>query len=81
MVKSEEGEGEIKMSKKDKEIGDKLHFVEPINYASEEEWRTDFKIGLKGSKEAGHLALSGGGIWYLRDEENNEIIKDGKISK
>lgn len=58
---------------------EKPHFICEINYARNQDWRTDFTLGQKGVQPHGHMALSGATIWYLRDEQGNEIIKDGKV--
>lgn len=47
----------------------KPHFVKVIDYAKDEPWRTDFNFGQKGSQNHGHMATSGAGVWYLRDEQ------------
>jgi len=56
----------------------KPHFVCEINYAPNQDWRTDFNFGQRGSDSHGHMATSGAAIWYLRDEQGKEIIVDGK---
>lgn len=71
---------EIKDEKeKKKDENTKPHFACEINYASNQDWRTDFAFGQRGSDSHGHMAASGAMIWYLRDEQGNEIIVDGKI--
>jgi hypothetical protein len=57
----------------------KPHFVAEINYAPNQDWRTDFNFGQRGSTSHGHMAASGATIWYLRDEQGKEIIVDGKV--
>lgn len=69
---------EIKKMKKNKSNSDP-HFMKQIDYSKNEPWRSDFILGQKGSKNHGHLALSGASIYHARDEEGNEIIKEGKI--
>jgi len=54
------------------------HFVRPIEY-NNESWLTDFIFGQRGSCSHGHATLSGAGLWYLRDEQGKEIIKNGSI--
>lgn len=76
-----------KNSDKDKESTNKKkenaeqHFVCKINYSPDQDWRTDFTLGQKGSESHGHMALSGAQVWYLRDEQGNEIIVDGQSVK
>jgi len=65
--------------KKEKEEKKKPHFVCEINYAPHQDWRTDFIFGQRGSDSHGHMAVSGGAIWNLKDEQGNEIIVDGQI--
>jgi hypothetical protein len=67
------------VEEKEEKKNEKLHFVCEINYAPNQDWRTDFTLGQKGVKPHGHMALSGATIWYLRDEQGNEIIKDDEI--
>jgi len=57
----------------------KPHFVAEINYVPNQDWRTDFIFGQRGSQSHGHMATSGAMIWHLRDEQGNEIIKDGQV--
>ncbi len=66
---------EKKVIKKDSDP----HFVKIIDYAPEENWRTDVLIGQKGFEPHGHLSLSGASVFYLRDEAGNVIIKNGSI--
>lgn len=73
-MNNSENSEQIKEKKADR------HFAKPIEY-SDETWRTDFTIGEKGSKAHGHLALSGTGVWFLREENGREIIVDGVIKK
>ena len=58
---------------------EKPHFVCEINYSPNQNWRTDFTLGQRGSNPHGHMALSGAAIWYLRDEQGNKIIVDGQV--
>lgn len=67
------------MVEEKKEQDKKPHFVCEINYAPEQNWRTDFTFGQRGSDSHGHMVASGAIIWYLRDEQGNEIIVDGKV--
>ena len=53
-----------------------VHFAKEIEY-NDEPWLTDFIIGQRGSIAHGHLTLSGSAIWYVRDEQGKEIIKNG----
>ena len=62
-----------------KEENKKPHFVKEIDYAKDQDWRTDFAFGQKGSNNHGHMTASGALIWYLRDEQGKEIIKNGSI--
>ncbi|MFH0712034.1 MAG: hypothetical protein V1889_02900 [archaeon] len=55
-----------------------VHFAKPIIY-NNEEWLSDFVIGLKGVEPHGHLTMSGSIVQYLRDGTGKEIIKDGII--
>lgn len=65
------------MAKKEK--GEpKPHFFKEIEY-SKEPWRTDILLGQKESINHGHLALSGGTILFLRDEEGRVFIRNGSI--
>jgi len=52
------------------------HFAKIIDY-NEQPWLTDILIGQRGTKSHGHLTASGAIIWYLRDEQGKEIIKNG----
>jgi len=63
-----------------KKIDSQPHFVKIIDY-NEEPWITDLVFGQKGSGSHGHLSASGAAIWYLRDEQGREIIKNGKVVK
>lgn len=69
----------MKENKDEKKEDTKPHFVCEIAYAPHQDWRTDFTLGQKGLTPHGHMALSGAAIWYLRDEQGNEIVKDGQI--
>lgn len=51
------------------------HEAKIIDY-NKEPWLTDFIIYQKGSNKHAHLTLSGAQILYLRDAEDNEIIKE-----
>ena len=63
-----------------KEEDSRPHFVD-VNYPEKEPWKTDIFFGQRdGSVSHAHLVASGAIIWYLRDEEGKEIIKDGKES-
>lgn len=61
----------------------KPHFAKKIDYAParDEPWRSDFLIGQSGSlyRQHGHLALSGTGVLYFRDESGKVIVEDGSI--
>jgi len=52
------------------------YFIKMIKY-NIEPWLTDFIFGQRWSDSHGHATLSGGGLWYLRDEEGKVIIKNG----
>src|SRR3989344_3266184 len=62
-----------------KEKDSKPHFMVQINYAPNQDWRTDFTLGQIGTVPHGHMALSGATVWYLRDEQGKEIIVDGQV--
>ncbi|MDP1694577.1 MAG: hypothetical protein Q8L34_03480 [Candidatus Woesearchaeota archaeon] len=66
-----------------KEEKSKPHFAKKIDYAKsrDESWRSDFLIGRGGSlyRRHGHLALSGAGVWYLRNENGKVIINNGVV--
>jgi hypothetical protein len=66
----------IKFSMEEKK--QKPHFVKEIEYSPNEPWRTDILMGQEKSESHGHMALSGAEVWYLRDEQGKEIIKDGE---
>lgn len=67
------------MKKEDKKEEDSCpHFVKIIEY-NEQPWLTDVIIGQKGSQSHGHLTASGAIIWYLKDEQGKEIIKNGSV--
>lgn len=68
-------------NKKKKGKSEKPHFVAEIAYAPDQDWRSDFALGIKGEKTHGHMTLSGASIYYLRDQEGNEIVVDGVIIK
>ncbi len=67
--------------KEEKKEEKKPHFVCKINYSPNQNWRTDFTFGQRGSDSHGHMAASGAQIWYLKDEQGNEIIVDGQVVK
>jgi len=67
---------ETKKEDKKKEENSRPHFVKVIEY-NEQPWLTDVIIGQRGSNSHGHITASGAMIWYLRDEQGNEIIKNG----
>jgi len=66
---------EIKENEKQEE-NLRPHFAKVIEY-NEQPWLTDVIIGQKGSQSHAHLTASGAMIWYLRDEQGKEIIKNG----
>jgi hypothetical protein len=69
------------MEKDNEEIKSHPHFAKAIDCTKEEPWRTDFIFGQTGVNPHGHLAASGAIIWYLRDEQGKEIIKNGEVIK
>ena len=62
----------------DKKEDDKHpHFVE-ATYSKNEPWKTNIYFGPRdGSGFHAHVVASGAAIWYLRDAEGREIIKNG----
>ncbi len=54
------------------------HFTKVIEY-NNEPWLTDFIFGRRGTSSHGHATASGAMLWYLRDEQGREIIKNGSI--
>ena len=64
-------------SNKDKE-GSHPHFIKAIKY-NRESWLTDFLFGQRGFESHGHATLSGASLWYLRDEQGKEIIRNGSV--
>lgn len=63
------------------EENSKPHFTKKIDYASarDEPWRTDFSVGQMGAHQHGHLALSGAGVWYFREESGKVIVENGVV--
>jgi len=57
----------------------KPHFIAEINYAPDQDWRTDFIFGQRRTNSHGHMVASGAMIWHLRDEQGNDIIVDGEV--
>ena len=55
------------------------HFVD-ATYPANENWKTNIYFGQRdGSGSHAHLVASGARIWYLRDINGEEIIKEGKL--
>lgn len=61
-----------------KEENSKPHFVKVIDY-NNQPWLTDIILGQRNVDTHAHVTLSGAGFWYLRDEQGNEIIKNGEV--
>ena len=54
------------------------HFVD-VTYPEKEPWKTNIYFGpRKGAGSHAHLVASGATVWYLRDVDGKEIIKEGK---
>jgi len=64
--------------KKDKEESSRPHFTKVIEY-NQQPWLTDIIFGQRNSCSHAHATLSGANLWYLRDEEGKEIIKNGSV--
>lgn len=54
------------------------HFVD-ATYPKNEPWKTNIYFGPRdGTGSHAHLVASGATIFYLRDANGNEIVKDGE---
>ncbi|GEM_PF-6747049 len=66
--------GKNKKESRKTEKVERPHAAKIINY-NKEPWLTDIIIYQKGSSKHAHMTLSGAQILYLRDAEDNEVIK------
>ena len=71
-------ENKKEKSEENKEELPRLHFAKVIDY-NDQPWLTDVIFGQRTTGSHAHATLSGAIIWYLRDEEGKEIIKNGSV--
>ncbi len=65
-------------AKKTQENISRPHFVD-ATFPANEPWKTNIYFGPRdGTGSHAHLVASGAAIFYLRDMEGTEIVKDGK---
>ena len=56
-----------------------IHFVDAI-YPNKKPWLTNIYFGQRNSSGLhAHIVASGSAIWYFRDEQGKEIVRDGCI--
>ena len=66
------------MKQNKKEEDSRPHFVD-ATYPKSQPWKTNIYFGQRdGTGSHAHLSISGAAVWYLRDINGQEIVKEGK---
>ncbi len=72
---------ELVIFRYEKKIKDTTNFISTTN-PKDKEWITNIYSGRRdGTGNHAHLTLSGANlmVWYYRDGDGNEIVKDGNV--